>query len=400
MPIVVAVNKIDKPDANPERVETQLSERGLVPEKWGGDTVMVPVSALKRQGIDELLEMVLLMAEMGELKANPDRPAMGVVIEAKVDKGRGPVATVLIQKGTLRVGDYFLVGEVHGRVRAMADYKGRAVSEATPSMPVEVLGLSDVPLAGDAFQVVIDEREAKQVAARRAERRRVEEIGEAPKKVSLEDLFSQIKEGEVKELRVIIKADVQGSVEAVRQAIEQLSTDEVRVDVIHGGVGAISESDIMLASASNAVVIGFNVRPDAVASMCAEDEKVDVRLYRVIYEAIDDVKKALEGLLEPEYREVVYGRAEVRATFKVPRAGVVAGCYVTDGKVPRSALVRVVRDGIVEHEGKIASLRRFKDDVREVVAGFECGIGIEDWNDVRESDVIEAYGSEEVKREL
>ncbi|NLH87237.1 MAG: translation initiation factor IF-2, partial [Firmicutes bacterium] len=382
------------------RVETQLSERGLVPEKWGGDTVMVPVSALKRQGIDELLEMVLLMAEMGELKANPDRPAMGVVIEAKVDKGRGPVATVLIQKGTLRVGDYFLVGEVHGRVRAMADYKGRAVSEATPSMPVEVLGLSDVPLAGDAFQVVIDEREAKQVAARRAERRRVEEIGEAPKKVSLEDLFSQIKEGEVKELRVIIKADVQGSVEAVRQAIEQLSTDEVRVDVIHGGVGAISESDIMLASASNAVVIGFNVRPDAVASMCAEDEKVDVRLYRVIYEAIDDVKKALEGLLEPEYREVVYGRAEVRATFKVPRAGVVAGCYVTDGKVPRSALVRVVRDGIVEHEGKIASLRRFKDDVREVVAGFECGIGIEDWNDVRESDVIEAYGSEEVKREL
>lgn len=400
VPIVVAVNKIDKPEANPERVETQLSERGLVPEKWGGDTVMVPVSALKRQGIDELLEMVLLMAEMGELKANPDRPAMGVVIEAKVDKGRGPVATVLIQKGTLRVGDYFLVGEVHGRVRAMADYKGRAVSEATPSMPVEVLGLSDVPLAGDAFQVVIDEREAKQVAARRAERRRVEEIGEAPKKVSLEDLFSQIKEGEVKELRVIIKADVQGSVEAVRQAIEQLSTDEVRVDVIHGGVGAISESDIMLASASNAVVIGFNVRPDAVASMCAEDEKVDVRLYRVIYEAIDDVKKALEGLLEPEYREVVYGRAEVRATFKVPRAGVVAGCYVTDGKVPRSALVRVVRDGIVEHEGKIASLRRFKDDVREVVAGFECGIGIEDWNDVRESDVIEAYGSEEVKREL
>jgi translation initiation factor IF-2 len=299
VPIVVAVNKIDKPEANPERVETQLSERGLVPEKWGGDTVMVPVSALKRQGIDELLEMVLLMAEMGELKANPDRPAMGVVIEAKVDKGRGPVATVLIQKGTLRVGDYFLVGEVHGRVRAMADYKGRAVSEATPSMPVEVLGLSDVPLAGDAFQVVIDEREAKQVAARRAERRRVEEIGEAPKKVSLEDLFSQIKEGEVKELRVIIKADVQGSVEAVRQAIEQLSTDEVRVDVIHGGVGAISESDIMLASASNAVVIGFNVRPDAVASMCAEDEKVDVRLYRVIYEAIDDVKKLLKGCLSP-----------------------------------------------------------------------------------------------------
>ncbi|MDD2200870.1 MAG: translation initiation factor IF-2 [Firmicutes bacterium] len=400
VPIIVAVNKIDKPEANPERVETQLSERGLVPEKWGGDTVMVPVSALKRQGIEDLLEMVLLMAEMGELKANPDRPAMGVVIEAKVDRGRGPVATVLIQKGTLRVGDYFLVGEVHGRVRAMADYKGRTVQEATPSMPVEVLGLSDVPLAGDAFQVVIDEREARQVAARRAERRRIEEIGEAPKKVSLEDLFSQIKEGEVKELRVIIKADVQGSVEAVRQAIEQLSTDEVCVDVIHGGVGAISESDIMLASASNAVVIGFNVRPDAVALMCAEDEKVDVRLYRVIYEAIDDVKKALEGLLDPEYREVVYGQAEVRATFKVPRAGVVAGCYITEGKVPRNASVRVVRDGIVEHEGKIASLRRFKDDVKEVVAGFECGIGIEDWNDVREGDIIEAYGNEEIRREL
>jgi translation initiation factor IF-2 len=267
-------------------------------------------------------------------------------------------------------------------------------------MPVEVLGLGDVPLAGDVFQVVVDEREAKQVAARRAERRRIETIGEAPKKVSLEELFSQIQEGEVKELRVIIKADVQGSVEAVRQAIEQLSTDEVRVDVIHGGVGAISESDIMLASASNAVVIGFNVRPDPVASMCAEDEKVDVRLYRVIYDAIDDVKKALEGLLEPEYREVVYGQAEVRATFKVPKAGVVAGCYVTEGRVPRSASVRVVRDGVVVHEGKIASLRRFKDDVREVAAGFECGIGIENWNDVREGDIIEAYGKEEVRREL
>jgi translation initiation factor IF-2 len=400
VPIVVAVNKIDKPDANPERVATQLSERGLVPEKWGGDTVMVPVSALHKQGIEDLLEMILLIADMSELKANPDRPAMGIVIEAKVDKGRGPVATVLIQKGTLRVGDYFLVGQVHGRVRAMTNYKGEPVKEATPSMPVEVLGLGDVPLAGDVFQVVVDEREAKQVAARRAERRRIETIGEAPKKVSLEELFSQIQEGEVKELRVIIKADVQGSVEAVRQAIEQLSTDEVRVDVIHGGVGAISESDIMLASASNAVVIGFNVRPDPVASMCAEDEKVDVRLYRVIYDAIDDVKKALEGLLEPEYREVVYGQAEVRATFKVPKAGVVAGCYVTEGRVPRSASVRVVRDGVVVHEGKIASLRRFKDDVREVAAGFECGIGIENWNDVREGDIIEAYGKEEVRREL
>ena len=400
VPIVVAVNKVDKPHAQPERVQRQLSEMGLVPEEWGGDTVMVPVSALQKLGIEELLEMILLVADMRDVKANPDRPAMGTVIEAKVDRGRGPVATVLIQKGTLRVGDFFLVGEVYGRVRAMANYRGEPCDEATPSMPVEVLGLSYVPEAGDVFQVVTDEREAKQVAEKRAERKRVSEIGETGKKVSLEDLFEQIKEGQTKELRVIIKADVQGSAEALKQAIERLSTDEVRVNVIHSGVGAVSESDVMLASASNAVVIGFNVRPDAAGTASAEVEQVDVRLYRVIYEALDDVKKAMEGLLEPEYREVVYGHAEVRATFKIPKAGTVAGCYVTDGKIARSTRVRLVRDGVVLHDGKLSSLKRFKDDAREVAAGFECGIGIEGWNDVRAGDIIEGYGKEAVRREL
>lgn len=400
VPIVVAVNKIDKPHAQPERVQRQLSEMGLVPEEWGGDTVMVPVSALQKRGIEELLEMILLVADMRDLKANPDRPAMGTVIEAKVDRGRGPVATVLIQKGTLRVGDFFLVGEVYGRVRAMANYRGEPCDQATPSMPVEVLGLSYVPEAGDVFQVVTDEREAKQVAEKRAERKRVSEIGETSKKVSLEDLFEQIKEGQTKELRVIIKADVQGSAEALKQAIEQLSTDEVRVNVIHSGVGAVSESDVMLASASNAVVIGFNVRPDAAGTASAEVEQVDVRLYRVIYEALDDVKKAMEGLLEPEYREVVSGHAEVRATFKIPKAGTVAGCYVTDGKIARSTRVRLLRDGVVLHDGKISSLKRFKDDAREVAAGFECGIGIEGWNDVRAGDIIEGYGKEAIRREL
>ncbi|HON41668.1 MAG TPA: translation initiation factor IF-2 [Bacillota bacterium] len=400
VPIVVAVNKVDKPHAQPERVQRQLSEMGLVPEEWGGETVMVPVSALQKRGIQELLEMILLVADMRDLKANPDRPAMGTVIEAKVDRGRGPVATVLIQKGTLRVGDSFLVGEVYGRVRAMANYRGEPLDEATPSMPVEVLGLSYVPEAGDVFQAVTDEREAKQVAEKRAERKRVSEIGETSKKVSLEDLFEQIKEGQTKELRVIIKADVQGSAEALKQSIEQLSTDEVRVNVIHSGVGAVTESDVMLASASNAVVIGFNVRPDAAGTASAEVEQVDVRLYRVIYEALDDVKKAMEGLLEPEYREVVLGHAEVRATFKIPKAGTVAGCYVTDGKIARSARVRLLRDGTVIHEGKISSLKRFKDDAREVAAGFECGIGIEGYSDVRTGDIIEGYSKEAVKREL
>jgi translation initiation factor IF-2 len=399
VPIIVAVNKIDKPNAQPERVQRQLGEIGLVPEEWGGDTVMVKVSAVHKQGISELLEMILLVADMRDLRANPDRPAVGTVVEAKIDRGRGPVATVLIQKGTLRVGDSFLVGEVFGRVRAMTNHKGEPVDQATPSMPVEVLGLSEVPVAGDEFRAVTDEREARQVAERRAEHRRLAEMKEG-RRVSLEDLFKQIKEGDVKELNIIIKADVQGSVEAVRQALEKLSSPEVRVDIIHGGVGAVTESDIMLAAASNAIIIGFNVRPEPAAARSAESEHVDVRLYRVIYDAIDDVKRAMEGLLEPEFRDVTYGRAEVRATFKIPKAGVVAGCYVTDGKIPRTAGVRVLRDGLVVYEGKISSLKRFKDDAREVSAGFECGIGIENWNDVREQDVIEAYGKEEIKRAL
>ncbi|NLM64164.1 MAG: translation initiation factor IF-2 [Firmicutes bacterium] len=399
VPIVVAINKIDKPTAQPDRVKRELSEQGLVPEEWGGDTVMVEVSAVQKMGINDLLEMILLVADMRDLKANPNRPAMGTVIEAKLDRGRGPVATVLINKGTLRIGDSFLVGEIFGRVRAMANYRGEPIEEATPSMPVEVLGLGAVPEAGDVFQVVTDEREAKLVAERRADRKRAAEMAETTRKMSLEDLFSQIKEG-VKELRLIIKADVQGSAEALRQAVEQLSTDEVKVDVIHSGVGAVSESDVMLASASNAVVIGFNVRPDAAGAATAEIEGVDVRLYRVIYDVIDDVKKAMVGLLEPEFREVVTGHAEVRATFKVPKAGMVAGSYVTDGRIARTARVRVLRDGVVVHEGKLASLKRFKDDVREVAAGFECGIGIEGWNDVRVGDVIEAYGKEEVRRQL
>ena len=390
VPIVVAINKIDKPTAQPDRVKRELSEQGLVPEEWGGDTVMVEVSAVQKMGINDLLEMILLVADMRDLKANPNRPAMGTVIEAKLDRGRGPVATVLINKGTLRIGDSFLVGEIFGRVRAMANYRGEPIEEATPSMPVEVLGLGAVPEAGDVFQVVTDEREAKLVAERRADRKRAAEMAETTRKMSLEDLFSQIKEG-VKELRLIIKADVQGSAEALRQAVEQLSTDEVKVDVIHSGVGAVSESDVMLASASNAVVIGFNVRPDAAGAATAEIEGVDVRLYRVIYDVIDDVKKAMVGLLEPEFREVVTGHAEVRATFKVPKAGMVAGSYVTDGRIARTARVRVLRDGVVVHEGKLASLKRFKDDVREVAAGYECGIGIDKFSDVKEGDLIEAF---------
>ncbi len=400
VPIIVAINKIDRPNAQPDRVRRELSELGLVSEDWGGDTVMVEVSALQKTGINELLEMILLVADMRDLKANPNRPAMGTVIEARLDKGRGPVATVLIHKGTLKAGDNFLVGDVFGRVRALVNYRGETVDSATPSMPVEVLGMGSLPEAGDTFQAVTDEREAKQVAERRSERKRESEMAETGKKMSLEDLFSQIKEGEVKELRVIIKADVRGSAEALKQSVEQMSTDEVKVNVIHVGVGAVSESDVMLASASNAVVIGFNVRPDASGAASAEAEGVDVRLYRVIYEALDDVKKAMEGLLEPEFREVVLGHAEVRATFKVPKAGMVAGSYVTDGKILRSARVRVVRDGTIVFDGKLASLRRFKDDVREVAAGFECGIGVENWNDVREGDTIEAYGKEEVKRTL
>lgn len=399
VPIIVAINKIDKPDANPERVKQQLTEYGLIPEEWGGDTICVNVSAKTKQGIDELLEMILLVAEMAELKANPNRKAKGTIIEAKLDKGRGPVATVLVQNGTLEVGDPVFAGFAYGRVRAMMDFQGRRVKKATPSMPVEVLGLSDVPQAGDILYAVEDEKIARQFAEKRLAKKREEEM-KATTRVTLDDLFKKIQEGQVKELNVVIKADVQGSVEALRTALEKLSNEEVRVNIIHGGVGAISETDIMLASASNAIVIGFNVRPDANARKAAEAEKVDVRLYRVIYDAIEDVKAAMSGLLEPEYREVFVGRAEVRQIFKVPKLGIAAGCYVLEGKITRNAQVRLIRDGVVIHEGRLASLKRFKDDVREVVQGYECGLMIENYNDINEGDIIEAFVMEEVKRKL
>ncbi|NLJ60033.1 MAG: translation initiation factor IF-2 [Firmicutes bacterium] len=399
VPIIVAVNKVDKPDAQPERVKQQLTEYGLVSEDWGGDTVTVEVSALRRQGIEDLLEMVLLVADLKELKANPDRLAKGTVIEAKLDKGKGPVAAVLIERGTLRIGDSIVAGGVSGRVKAMSNDQGEPVEEAGPSMPVEILGFAEVPQAGDIFNVVSEDRLARQLASRRSERKRAEEI-QSPRTISLDDLFGKIREGEIKELNLIIKADVQGSVEALRQSLEALSTDEVRVNVIHAGVGAITESDVMLASASNAIIIGFQVRPDGNAKAVAERDQIDIRLYRVIYDATDDIKAAMEGLLEPETREVELGAANVLRTFKVPKVGMVAGCIVNEGKITRDAMLRVIRDNIVIHEGKLASLKRFKDDVAEVASGYECGIGIASYQDIREGDVIEAFKIVETRREL
>lgn len=398
IPIIVAINKIDKNNANPEMVKQQLTEHGLVPEEWGGDTICVAVSALKKEGLDTLLEMILLLAEMQELKADPDRPAVGTIIEAKLDKGRGPVATVIVQKGTLHVGDPIVAGTAYGKVRAMIDDKGRRIKKAGPSTPVEVLGLSDVPNAGDLLYKVTDEKEARQIAEKRKEKQRESELQKTSQKVSLDELFNKIKEGQKVDLNIIIKADTQGSVEALKQALEKLSNKEIEVKVIHGGVGAVTETDIMLAAASNAIIIGFNVRPEANAKKVAEKEKVDVRTYRVIYEAIDDVKAAMKGMLEPEYREKVIGRLEVRATFKVPGVGVVAGCYVLEGKVTRKSKIRVLRDSVIVHEGAIASLKRFKDDVGEVSEGYECGVGIENFNDVKEGDILEAYIMEEVER--
>ncbi len=400
VPIIVAVNKIDKPGADPEKVKRELTEYNLIPEEWGGETIFVEVSAKEKQNLPELLEMILLVAEIGEFKANPNRAARGTVIEAELDKGRGPVATVLVQNGSLRVGDFIIAGVAYGKVRAMMDYTGRRVSKAGPSMPVEVLGFSGVPPAGELFHTVEDERFGKQIIDERSTKKREEEFKLSAPKISLDDLFNQIQEGQVKELNIIIKADVQGSVEAVRQALEQMGTDEVRVNVIHGGVGAITESDIMLASASNAIVIGFNVRPDVNARNAVETEKVDIRLYRIIYDAIEDIKAAMSGLLEPEYKEVVLGRAEVRKTFKVTKVGTIAGCYITEGKISRDAGVRVIRDGIVIHEGHLDSLKRFKDDAKEVMQGYECGITVEKFNDIREGDQIEAYTIQAIKREL
>jgi len=399
VPIIVAINKIDKENATPDRVKQELTEHGLVVEEWGGDTIAVPVSAKTKQNIEQLLEMILLVAEVKELKANPDRPAAGSVVEAELDKGKGPVATVLVAKGTLNVGDVIVAGCAFGRIRAMVDDKGRRVKKAGPSMPVEVQGLSEVPGAGDAFYVVADEKLARQIISARLNERKAEEAKHTVK-VSLEDLFERIKEGEVKELNIIIKGDVQGSVEALQQSLQRLSTSEVRVNPLHGGVGAITETDVMLAAASNAIILGFNVRPDSNTQATADIQGVDIRLYRVIYDAIEDVKAAMTGLLEPEYKEVVTGKAKVRQVFKVPKAGNVAGSFVTEGKITRASKIRVIRDGVVIHEGNIESLKRFKDDVKEVVEGYEFGIGIERFNDIKEDDIIEAYVMEEVKRQL
>lgn len=399
VPIIVAINKIDKPQANPDHVKQQLAEYGLVPEEWGGDTICVPVSAKTREGLDQLLEMILLVAEMEELKANPNRPARGTVIEAELDKGRGPVATVLVQKGTLEIGDYVIAGTAHGRVRAMLDFKGKRIKKATPSTPVEILGLSEVPNPGDPFAVCQDEKLARQIVEERQQQKRQHDLA-TREKITLDDLFKQIQQGKVKELKLIIKADVQGSVEALAQALTKLSTDEVKINIIHSGVGAITETDVMLASASNGLIIGFNIRPDNNAKKAAEQQQVEIRLYRVIYEVIDDIKAAMEGLLEPEYREVIIGRSEVRNVFHIPKVGTVAGCYVSEGKVVRNARVRVIRDGVVIYDGSIASLKRFKDDVREVVQGYECGIGLDKFQDLKQGDILEDYYIEEVKRAL
>jgi len=399
VPIVVAVNKIDKAGADVDRIKQQLTEHGLVAEEWGGDTVFAPVSAVRGTGLEHLLEMILLVAEMAELRANPSRPARGTVIEAELDRGRGPVATVLVQNGTLQVGDVVVAGAAFGKARAMIDDKGRRVKKAGPSVPVAVLGFSEVPQAGDLFLVAPDEKVARSIAQRRGARRREEEM-KGTAKVSLDDLFKQIKEGQVKELRIVIKGDVQGSIEALKQSLERLSNDEVRVRVIHSGVGAISETDIMGASVANAIVMGFNVRPDVNARRAAEAEKVDVRLYRVIYDAINDVQAAILGMLEPEVREVVLGRVEVRKIYKVSKVGTIAGCYVTEGKVTRDAGVRLVRDGVVVYEGKLDSLKRFKDDVKEVAQGYECGMALDHFNEIQEGDVIEAFTTESIKREL
>lgn len=397
VPIIVAINKIDKPNANPDRVKNELSEHGLIPEEWGGNTICVNVSATKKTGIDNLLEMILLVSEMEELKANPNKLAKGTIIEAQLDKGRGPVATVLVQNGTLKIGDVIIAGTVFGKVRAMFDDKGRKIKKALPSMPVEVLGFSEVPEAGDKLVSLEDEKKARLIASKRKEIQRETEIKQK-QKISLDELFSQIKEGNVKELNIILKADVQGSAEAIKKSIEQLSNEEVRIKVIHSAVGAITETDVMLASASNAIIIGFNVRPDGNAKGLSEKEKVDIRLYRIIYDALEDIKSAMKGLLEPQYKESEIGRAEVRAVFKVPGIGNIAGCYVISGKIVRNAEVRVIRDGVVIYEGKLSSLKRFKDDAKEVQQGFECGIGIDKFNDVKEGDIIEAYQMEEIPR--
>ncbi|WP_455388150.1 translation initiation factor IF-2 [Petrachloros mirabilis] len=398
--LIVAINKIDKPGANPDRVRNALSEHGLISEAWGGDTIMVEVSAKQKTGLDQLLEMILLQAEVLEFKADPHQLARGTVVEAKLERGRGPVATVLVQNGTLHVGDVFVVGAFSGKVRALISHTGAKVQEAGPSIPVEVNGLPGVPSAGDVFQVVKDERVAREIAEDRARKQRAAELAGAGK-VSLDDLFAKIQEGSVKELSLVIKADVQGSSEALAAAIEKLPTDMVKIKVIHNGVGGITESDVLLAAASNAIIIGFNIRPEPKAAALAEKERVDIRLYTIIYDALNDIRAAMEGLLEPTLKERVLGRAEVRQVFTVSKAGTIAGSYVIDGTMTRtSAGVRVIRDNVVVYEGKLGSLRRFKDDVREVQQGYECGIGIENFNDIKAGDIIEAYAIDKIAGKL
>ena len=394
--IIVAINKMDKMGANPDKVKQELTEHGLVIEEWGGDTICVPVSAKTGEGIDDLLENVLLVAEMKELKANPHRLAKGAVIEARLDKGRGPIATILVQNGTLHQGDVIIAGTAVGRIRVMTDDKGRVVKEAGPSVPVEITGLAEVPSAGDTFNAVEDEKLARELVEQRKHEAKQEQFS-AYQKITLDNLFSQIAEGEIKELPIIVKADVQGSVEAVKQSLEKLSNEEVRVKVIHGGVGAVSESDVMLANASNAIIVGFNVRPDPVASENAARDGVDIRLYRIIYDAIEEISTAMKGMLAPKFREVQQGRIEVRQVYKISNVGTVAGCYVLDGKVTRTSEIRVVRDGIVIAEDKMSSLKRFKDDAKEVVKGFECGITLEHFSDIKEGDIFEAFMMEEYR---
>ncbi|WP_127508398.1 translation initiation factor IF-2, partial [Paenibacillus humicus] len=397
VPIIVAVNKIDKPDANPDTIKQELTKYELVPEEWGGDTIFVNISAKQRINLEELLEMILLVAEVNDYKANPNKRARGTVLEAELDKGKGPVARVLVQHGTLKIGDAFVAGNTFGRVRAMINDKGRRLKEADPSTPVEITGLTEVPQAGDPFMVFEDERKARDIAERRSIKQRQSEMG-ANSRVTLDDLYKHITEGEIKDLNVIIKADVQGSLEALRGSLEKIEVEGVRVKSIHNGVGAITESDITLASASNAIVIGFNVRPETQAAVAAEQEKVDVRLHNIIYNVIEEIEQAMKGMLDPVFKEVVIGHAEVRNLFKVSKVGTIAGCMVIDGKISRSAEARIVRSGIVVYQGKIDTLKRFKDDVKDVAQGYECGITVERFNDLQEGDVIEAFVQEKVER--
>ncbi|WP_129689130.1 translation initiation factor IF-2 [Gottfriedia acidiceleris] len=397
VPIIIAVNKMDKESANPDRVMQELTEHGIVSEAWGGDTIFVPISALNGNGVDQLLEMILLVSEVEEYKANPTRKALGTVIEAELDKGKGAVATLLVQNGTLKVGDPIVVGTSFGRVRAMVNDLGRRIKEVGPSTPVEITGLNEVPQAGDRFMVFADEKRARQVGEARASKAVLQQRNESSK-LSLEDLFAQIQEGNVKEINLIVKADVQGSVEAMAASLQKIEVEGVKVKIIHTGAGAITESDVILASASNAIIIGFNVRPDVNAKRTADLENVDIRLHRIIYKAIEEIESAMKGMLDPEFEEKVIGQAEVRQVFKVSKVGTIAGCYVTDGKITRDSGVRLIRDGIVVFEGQLDTLKRFKDDVKEVATNYECGITIEKYNDIKEGDVIEAYVMEEIKR--